>query len=278
MPLDQPDDENAERKGGEMTFLDHLEALRWHIVRSAIAVLILGVVCFIYSDYIFDGIVLRPIKEDFPTYRFFCFLSHWLLNDDSMCFGKINMELISIQMAGQFTMHLTTSIVAGIILAFPYIIWEVWRFLKPALYDKEQRYARGLVFYFSLLFLLGISFGYFLITPLSVTFFGNYQISSAIQNQINLNSYISMVTSTTLWCGIVFELPVIIYFLSKVGLVSPEWLKNQRRLMYVVILILAAIITPPDVVSQIIVALPLFVLYEIGIVISKRVYKSEYSS
>jgi sec-independent protein translocase protein TatC len=256
-----------------MSFLDHLEALRWHLVRSAIAVLTLGIVCFVYVDLIFDGVILKPLDPNFITYRVFCKLSHLLLNDDSMCFSKVNMELISIQMAGQFTMHLSASIVAGMVAAFPYIAWEVWQFLKPALYEKERKNARGLVFYLSFLFLLGVCFGYFLITPLSVTFFGNYRISEAIDNQINLSSYIGMVTSTTLWCGIVFELPVIIYFLTKVGIVTPQWLRDQRRLMYVIILIIAAIITPPDVVSQIIVSLPLFVLYEVGIFISARTEK-----
>lgn len=272
MPLDQLE-ESTERTGADMSFLDHLEALRWHLVRSAIAVLTLGIVCFIYVDLIFDGVILKPLDPNFITYRVFCKLSHLLLNDDSMCFSKVNMELISIQMAGQFTMHLSASIVAGMVAAFPYIAWEVWQFLKPALYEKERKNARGLVFYLSFLFLLGVCFGYFLITPLSVTFFGNYRISEAIDNQINLSSYIGMVTSTTLWCGIVFELPVIIYFLTKVGIVTPQWLRDQRRLMYVIILIIAAIITPPDVVSQIIVSLPLFVLYEVGIFISARTEK-----
>jgi sec-independent protein translocase protein TatC len=272
MPLDQLE-ESTERTGADMSFLDHLEALRWHLVRSAIAVLTLGIVCFIYVDLIFDGVILKPLDPNFITYRVFCKLSHLLLNDDSMCFSKVNMELISIQMAGQFTMHLSASIVAGMVAAFPYIAWEVWQFLKPALYEKERKNARGLVFYLSFLFLLGVCFGYFLITPLSVTFFGNYRISEAIDNQINLSSYIGMVTSTTLWCGIVFELPVIIYFLTKIGIVTPQWLRDQRRLMYVIILIIAAIITPPDVVSQIIVSLPLFVLYELGIFISARTEK-----
>ena len=273
MPLDQPQ-VPTERKGADMSFLDHLEALRWHLVRSAIAVLVFGTICFIYVDLIFDGVVLKPLNPDFITYRVFCKMSHLLFNDESMCFSKVNMQLISIQMAGQFTMHLTASIVAGMIISFPYIAWEIWRFLKPALYDKERQSASGLVFFLSVLFLLGIGFGYFIITPLSVTFFGNYHISESIDNQINLSSYIGLVTSTTLWCGIVFELPLVIYFLSKFGIVTPKWLRDQRRLMYVIILILSAIITPPDVVSQIIVSLPLFVLYEIGIFISARTQKT----
>lgn len=272
MPLDQPE-EIAERTGADMSFLDHLEALRWHLVRSAIAVLLFGVLCFIYVDLIFDGVILKPLDPSFITYRAFCKLSHLLFNDESMCFSKVKMELISIQMAGQFTMHLSASIVAGMVAAFPYIAWEIWQFLKPALYEKERKNARGLVFYLSFLFLLGVAFGYFIITPLSVTFFGNYRISESIDNQINLSSYIGLVTSTTLWCGIVFELPIIIYFLTKVGIVTPQWLRDQRRLMYVIILIISAIITPPDVVSQIIVSLPLFVLYEIGIFISARTQK-----
>lgn len=270
MALDQPQEES----GHEMSFLDHLEALRWHLVRSAIAILAFGTLAFIYKDFIFDGILLAPKYHDFPTYRFFCWLSQVLFHDDSICLGDLNFELISISMSGQFTAHITVAIVTGVILAFPYLLWEIWRFIKPALYQNERKYANGLVFWGTFLFLLGVAFGYYVITPLSVFFFGNYQVSTLVSNQIGLNSFISTVVTTTFGSGLVFELPIVIYFLAKIGLVGPEFLRNTRKVSYVIILIVAAVITPPDVTSQIIVSIPLFILYEISIVIASRVEKN----
>ncbi len=270
MALDQPEEEI----GHEMSFLDHLEALRWHLVRSAIAIFVFGTLAFIYKDLIFDGILLAPKYPDFPTYRFFCWLSHALFNDESICLGDLNFELISISMSGQFTAHITIAIVTGIVLAFPYLLWEIWRFIKPALYQSERKYANGLVFWGTFLFLLGIAFGYYVITPMSVYFFGNYQVSALVSNQIGLNSFISTVVTTTFGSGLVFELPIIIYFLAKIGLVGAASLRSIRRVSYVVILIVAAVITPPDVTSQIIVSIPLFILYEISIFIAARVEKN----
>lgn len=270
MALDQPQEDT----GHEMSFLDHLEALRWHLVRSAIAILAFGTLAFIYKDFIFDGILLAPKYNDFPTYRFFCWLSQLLFHDDSICLGDLNFELISISMSGQFTAHITVAIVTGVILAFPYLLWEIWRFIKPALYQNERKYANGLVFWGTFLFLLGVAFGYYVITPLSVFFFGNYQVSTLVSNQIGLNSFISTVVTTTFGSGLVFELPIVIYFLAKIGLVGPEFLRNTRKVSYVIILIVAAVITPPDVTSQIIVSIPLFILYEISIVIASRVEKN----
>jgi sec-independent protein translocase protein TatC len=258
-----------------MSFLDHLEALRWHLVRSSIAIFVFGTLAFIYKDIIFDGILLAPKYNDFPTYRFFCWLSHQLFNDDSICLGELNFELISISMAGQFTAHLTIAVVSGIILAFPYLLWEIWRFIKPALYNNERQYANGLIFWGTFLFLTGIAFGYYVITPLSVFFFGNYQVSALVANQIGLNSFISTVVTSTFGSGIVFELPIVIYFLAKIGLVGPASLRTSRKFSYVIILIVAAIITPPDVTSQIIVSIPLFLLYEVSIMIASRVEKNK---
>jgi sec-independent protein translocase protein TatC len=271
MALDQPEEE----VGAEMSFLDHLEALRWHLVRSAIAIFLFGTLAFIYKDLIFDGILLAPKYNDFPTYRFFCWLSYQLFNNDSICLGELNFELISIDMSGQFTAHITIAVVTGIILAFPYLLWEIWRFIKPALYKNEQKYANGLVFWGTFLFLLGVAFGYYVITPLSVFFFGNYQVSNLVSNQIGLNSFISTVVTTTFGSGLVFELPIVIYFLAKIGLVGPTYLRNTRKFSYVIILIVAAVITPPDVTSQIIVSIPLFVLYEVSIIIAERVEKNK---
>jgi len=187
----------------------------------------------------------------------------------------LDFNLINTSMAGQFTTDLTVAIVVGLVVAFPFILWELWRFIKPALYEKELKHASGLIFWGSFLFFTGISFGYFVITPLSVFFFGNYKVSEVVNNQINLSSFISTVVSTTLGAGIVFELPIVIYFLSKIGVVDPAFLRKTRKVSYVVILVLAAIITPPDVTSQIIVSIPLFLLYEVSIWISARVEKNK---
>lgn len=254
-----------------MSFLDHLEALRWHIIRSAAAVVIFGALAFFFSDIIFDGILLAPKYSDFPTYRFFCWLSEALFHNDSICLKDLDFQLISTQMSGQFTTHIMVAFVTGLVLAFPYLLWEIWRFIKPALYQNERQYANGLVFWGSFLFALGISFGYFVITPLSVYFFGNYQISDLVANQITVSSFISTVVTTTFGSGLVFEMPIVIYFLAKIGIVSPEFLRRTRKISYVVILIVAAIITPPDVTSQVIVSIPLFLLYEISIFIAARV-------
>jgi sec-independent protein translocase protein TatC len=267
MPLDQPDDE---RSGAEMSFLDHLEALRWHVIRSVIAIALFGILAFAYSDFIFDKVLLAPMFDHFPTYRAFCALSQYLFSDDSICLQNLNFDLISTTMAGQFTTHLLVAFVTGLILGFPYLLWEVWRFIKPALYQNERKYANGLVFWGSLLFLMGIAFGYFVITPLSVYFFGNYQVSTAVANQITISSFISTVVTTTFGAGIVFELPIFIYFLAKIGLVSADFLRRTRKISFVVILIVAAIITPPDVTSQIIVSIPLMLLYEVSILIAAR--------
>ena len=176
-------------------------------------------------------------------------------------------------MSGQFTTHVWVSFIGGLIVSFPYVFWELWRFIKPGLYEKEQNYTRGIVLYASVLFLLGVLFGYYLIAPLSVNFLGGYQVSTAVYNTIDLNSYISTVTTLTLATGATFEMPILVYFLTKIGLIGPTFLRTYRRHAIVVLLIIAAIITPPDVISQVIVTLPLLLLYEISILIAARVEK-----
>jgi sec-independent protein translocase protein TatC len=272
MTMDQMEEEKT---GGEMSFLDHLEALRWHLIRGVLAICVGAFVAFIYSDIIFDGILLAPKNANFPTYRFFCWLSQVLLHDDSLCMKDLVFSLINTNMSGQFTTHIMVAFFTGLVISFPYLLWEIWRFIKPALYEKERKYANGLVFWGSMLFALGILFGYYVITPMSVYFFGNYHVSEAVNNQINLSSFIDTVVSTTFWTGIVFELPIIVYFLAKIGIVGPATLKSIRKIAYVVILIVAAIITPPDVTSQIIVSIPLFILYEISIIIASRIEKNK---
>lgn len=259
----------------EMSFLDHLEVLRWHLVRGFSAIFIFAAVAFIYKQIVFDLVLLAPKEPDFPTYVFFCKLAQMLHLSDDLCFGDFHLNLINIDMSGQFTMHIMVSLASGLVLAFPYILWEVWRFIKPALHNKEKRHARGLVFYGSVLFMLGILFGYYVITPLSVNFLGNYQVSETVQNQITLTSFISTVVMITLSSGVVFEMPILVYFLTKIGLITPDFLRKYRRHAIVVNLALAAILTPPDVTSQILMAIPLMTLYQVSIWVSAAVHRKQ---
>ena len=256
----------------EMSFLEHLEVLRWHLIRAFASIFIFSILAFINKDIIFDKIIMSPKMPNFWTNRMFAKLAD-LTGADSLRINTSELKLISISMAGQFMTHIWTSIIAGVIIAAPYVIWEFWRFIKPALYDTERKHSMGAVFYMTFLFLTGVLFGYYLIVPLSVHFLGSYSISSEVANQINVLSYISTVSSITIASGVIFELPVFVYFLSKVGILSPQLMKKYRRHAYVLLLIISAIITPPDVFSQIMVCLPLVFLYEVGIIISKRVQK-----
>ncbi len=257
----------------EMSFLDHLEELRWHIVRSAAAIFIFAIAAFVLKSFIFDTIILRPRLPEFWTNRMFSKLGD-LIGSEAIKINQVPLKMQSINIAGQFSTHILVSIIAGFIIASPVVFYEFWRFIKPALYEKEKKHAGGAVFFTSLLFLLGVLFGYFLIVPLSIHFLGTYQVSSDVENMINLRSYIGSVTSITLAAGVVFLLPIFSYFLSKVGILTPEFMKSYRKHAYVVMLLLSAIITPPDVFSQLMVCFPLVILYEIGIVISRSVVKN----
>lgn len=257
-----------------MTFLEHLEELRWHLVRSFLAIFVGAVVAFIFKNIIFDKIILAPKSPDFLTNVMLCDLGK-RIGVLKLCINTLPLEIISIKMAGQFSMHIMVSLIAGLILAFPYVFYEFWKFMVPALHNKERRYAGGAVIYSSILFLVGVLFGYFLITPLTVQFLGSYSVSSQVTNQINLISYVSTITSVVLASGVIFELPIMVYFLTKIGLVTPEFLKKYRRHSLVVIFVLAAIITPPDVFSQILVAIPLIALYEVSIFISRRIVRNQ---
>jgi sec-independent protein translocase protein TatC len=255
-----------------MSFWDHLEELRWHIMRSIIAVMVLAVIAFLNRKIIFDYIILAPSTPHFITNRVLCRIGE-IIHVSSICIKSLHFQIINISMSGQFLTHMYISTVAGFILAFPYILYEIWRFVKPALHDKEEKYSRGGVFISSLLFMLGVLFSYFLIVPLTVNFLGNYQVSASVMNQISLKSYINTVVSVTFAVGIVFELPILVYFLTKIGIITPEFLTSNRKYMFVVLLILSAIITPPDMFSQIMVVIPLVGLYEVSIKVSKRIYK-----
>ncbi len=259
-------------KNNEMTFLEHLEELRWHLIRAFIAILIIAIAAFLFREIVFDKIILAPKNPDFLTNKLLCLLGE-KVNIPNLCINTKSFQLISIKMAGQFTMHITTSIFAGIILGFPYLFWEFWRFIKPALYEKETKHTRGAVAISSFLFLTGVLFGYYIIAPLSVHFLGSYNVSDQVINQINLKSYIGTITSVTLAAGVTFELPILVYFLSKAGLITPGFLKKYRRHAIILILILAATITPPDIFSLILVTFPLLLLYEVGIIISRNIYK-----
>ncbi len=261
-------------KNKEMTFLEHLEELRWNLIRSILAVMIFSVVAFIFHKIIFDEIILLPKNPEFWTNKMLCKLGI-LVNIQKLCINSLPFQIININMAGQFSTHIIVSLFAGLIIAFPYIMYEFWKFVQPALYPKEKKYAKGSVLYTSVLFIVGTLFGYFLIVPLSVHFLGSYSVSGQVLNQINLKSYIATVTSVCFACGLIFELPVFVYFLSKVGLITPSFLKKYRKHSIIIILVLSAIITPPDIFSQILVCLPLILLYEAGIYISKKITKEQ---
>ncbi|MDG1572410.1 twin-arginine translocase subunit TatC [Robiginitalea sp. M366] len=263
------------RDPNEMSFLDHLEELRWHLIRSTMAVVIIGLVAFLMKDFIFDTIIFGPKKMDFPTYRLFCRIATSLGFESAFCAEELPFTIQNRTMAGQFSAHIWTSIWAGFIIGFPYILWEIWRFISPGLYEKERRYSRGFILVASLLFFMGVLFGYYVVAPLSINFLGTYQVSKEVLNEIDISSFISTVRAAVVACGIMFELPIIIFFMTKVGLVTPEILRKYRKIALVIVLIVSAVITPPDVASQIIVAVPVLILYQASIHISSVVLKRE---
>ncbi|MBW1657740.1 twin-arginine translocase subunit TatC [Flavobacterium quisquiliarum] len=265
----------AKKNLGEMSFLDHLEELRWLLVRSTLATIIMAIVTYFISDYLFDQIILGPIRPTFFTYVWFCDLSHSLGFADSICITELNFIIQNTEMEGQVNIFVWMCILAGFILSFPYILWEIWKFISPALYEKERKNAKLFIFVSSLLFFLGVLFGYFVVIPMSVNFVATFSVSDVVKNQFTLESYMGMVKTSVLGSAIFFELPIAIYFLTKLGLVTPEFLRKYWKYAVVLILIIAAIVTPPDVVSQTIVAIPMLIIYELSIWISKIVYKNK---
>jgi sec-independent protein translocase protein TatC len=261
----------AEEK--EMSFLDHLEEMRWRLVKAVIAIVIFAICAFLAKDFIFDTIILAPKNGDFITYTVLCKLSALLGLGTSLCLEEASFTLQNISMSGQFSTHILVSFIAGIIVAFPYVFSQIWSFIKPGLKDKERKSARGVVWWSSILFFAGVLFGYYLLAPLSVQFLGNYKVSEVVTNQISLTSFITTVTTVTLATGLFFELPIVIYFLTKAGIVNAKLLKKLRKHAFVTVLVLAAIITPPDITSQILVTVPIMFLYEASILVSKRVEK-----
>ena len=258
----------------EMSFLDHLEELRWHIIRATIAILAAASIAFLGKSFLFDELIFGPTKTDFFTYDFLCKASSFI-GYDSFCNTVFDFEVQSRTMAGQFSAHIWTSITFGFVIAFPYVLYEFWKFVSPGLYAKERRNSKGFLFFSSLLFFIGVMFGYYVICPLSINFLGTYSVADRVHNDFDLNSYIGLVRASVLASGFIFELPIIIYYLTKIGLVTPQFLKKNRKYALVIVLIIAAIITPPDVASQIIVAIPVIVLYQVSIFISKIVIKKQ---
>ncbi len=259
----------------EMSFLDHLEELRWHLIRATAAIVIAGTIAFLFKHFIFDVILLGPKNISFPTYRYLCKAATFIGVETDFCGTELPFSLQSRTVAGQFSAHIWTSIFAGFIVSFPYVIYEFWKFISPGLYARERKYAKGFIITSSSLFFLGVLFGYYVVTPLSINFLGSYQVSEQVVNEFDLSSYTGLVRASVLASGLIFELPIIIYFLTKVGLVTPQFLKKYRKYALVIVLILSAIITPPDIASQIIVAIPVLVLYQVSILISKVVLKRQ---
>jgi len=256
----------------EMSFFDHLEALRWHLVRASVAIVVFTGVVFAYYDVIYDNVIMGPSKPTFWTYTTMCNIGKALHRD--FCFSKINIQLINTEMAGQFTLQINSSLIIGITLGVPYLLWELWRFIKPALHEKERKAATGFVFYATFLFVLGVLFGYYVITPMSIHFLASYTVSSSIQNLFSIDSYISSVATLTLATGVVFELPILVYVLANLGILTPKFMRETRRYAVVVILIIAAVVTPtPDMLTMTVVSIPLFVLYEVSIIVAGLVEK-----
>ncbi len=258
-----------------MSFLDHLEDLRWHLIRATLAVVILAIIAFLAKGFIFDVLLFGPSQPDFISYDIMCRLATSFGMDQSLCFSEMAYGIQSRTMGGQFNAHVWTAFTAGFIVAFPYILYEFWRFISPGMKPSERKNSKGFIAAASVLFFVGVLFGYYVVTPLSLNFLGNYRVSDLVVNEFDLASYIGLVRSTVLASGLAFELPIIIFLMTKADLVSPQDLRNNRKISSLVVLILAAIITPPDVVSLIIVAIPLLALYEVSILISKFARRRE---
>lgn len=255
----------------EMSFLDHLEELRWHVIRSVFAIMVFMIVAFIYAPWIFQNIIFAPSHTDFPTFQWLCKLGEMTNSQDALCVQPFPFKVQSRYMTGQFTMRFLAAFVIGFIISFPYVFWELWRFIKPGLHLNEAKNSRGAVLAVSTLFLLGVLFGYYILVPMMTFFFATYTISPEIVNEFDITSFVSTFIALVFGSGLLFQLPVVVYFLTKIGLLTPLFMRTYRKHAYVVILIVGAIVTPPDPLSQMLISLPLFLLYEISIFISAYV-------
>ena len=261
---------------GEMTFIDHLEELRWHVIRSVIAVLIGAVVVFIYSDFVVDDILFAPTRSDFISARWLCSLGHKIGIGDTLCFPQVDAKFLENTMTGQFIASFTLAFIGGFILAFPYIFWEFWKFIRPALSEKELKKTRGVIFWVSLLFFTGLLFGYFILTPFMVNFYFNYKLSPQIQIMPSFSDYLENLIYTTAGIGVLFQMPLLVMVLARIGVVTGRFLRKYRRHAFVIILIAAAIITPStDPFSLTIVTIPLYLLFEASIIIASRINKRQ---
>ncbi|MBK8140674.1 MAG: twin-arginine translocase subunit TatC [Chitinophagaceae bacterium] len=261
---------------GEMTFIDHLEELRWHVIRSVIAVLIGAVVVFIYSDFVVDDILFAPTRSDFISARWLCSLGHKIGIGDTLCFPQVDAKFLENTMTGQFIASFTLAFIGGFILAFPYIFWEFWKFIRPALSEKELKKTRGVIFWVSLLFFTGVLFGYFILTPFMVNFYFNYKLSPQIQIMPSFSDYLENLIYTTAGIGVLFQMPLLVMVLARIGVVTGRFLRKYRRHAFVIILIAAAIITPStDPFSLTIVTIPLYLLFEASIIIASRINKRQ---
>jgi sec-independent protein translocase protein TatC len=258
---------------GEMSFFDHLEALRWHLIRSAIAVFIFFILAFWKYPWIYQNIIMAPMNPNFWSFRMMCSLSH-VLSIHGLCIDKINGQIINTEVAGQFLLQINSSFMIGIILGIPYILWEIWKFIKPALLEKERKAASGFVFYASMLFITGILFGYYILVPESIAFLAGYTVGPNINNMFTVSSYLSIVGTITLLTGILFELPIFIYILASAGILTGSFMRRTRRYAIIIIMVVGAIVSPsPDILTTTLATVPLLVLYEVGIVIASRVEK-----
>ncbi len=256
----------------EMSFVEHLEELRWHLIRSLIAIMIFGILAFVFRRFVFDYIIFGPRHDDFPTYRFFCMLS------DSTCFNPEKFEIKPIQMGEEFFTAIKVAFWMGFIASFPYLFYEFWKFIKPGLYERERKAARGIVLSCSFLFILGISFGYFIIAPFAINFLIGFDVGAMVSTAPTLSSYVNYMTLFTVPTGILFQLPIFVFFFSIIGLLTPDVMRKYRKHAFIVILIIAAIATPPDVVTQFLVGVPVYILYEASILISARASKKYQAS
>ena len=255
-----------------MSFLEHLEELRWHIVRAVASVLVFAITAFIFGKFIFDKILLAPKNPEFFTNRILCSFAERLQTPD-LCINSVPLSIQNIDLSGQFMAHIMVSLYAGLVVAFPYIIWEFWRFIAPALYENERKHARGAVAAISMMFFMGALFGYFIIVPLTIHFLGGWVTSPEVENIINLASFLNQITYIPLASGIIFELPILMIFLTRVGIITPSFMIKYRKHAIIALMVVAAVITPPDIFSMILVMLPLITLYEVSILLTKRAAK-----
>ncbi|GAA4462625.1 twin-arginine translocase subunit TatC [Nemorincola caseinilytica] len=263
----------VENPKAEMNFLDHIEELRWHILRSAVAIVLGACIAFWKVEWIFDHIILGPAHKEFISYKWFCALGR-MLHSDSFCMNQINMKFQNTAVTGQFMMSLSVSTMIGFVGMFPYVLWELWKFIKPALRATEIKMARGIVFWCSLLFFMGVCFAYFIVAPYTINFFGNYSLSPLFENIITIDNYYDTMSNLILALGAVFQLPMLVYFLSRIGILTPEFLRARRRYAFLILFILAMVIAPPDVFSCLLIFVPLYILFEISVAISGRAVKA----